>query len=122
MAIPVGQIRFGEIDAKNEVFGQDRHGINVFQNSFQIPPNIDITQIITGSKYFVFGQKGCGKTALLLYTKKKLESTGAVTRTILFKSGITESERRRIATGKGYELVETDDGITVEYDYKINWL
>jgi hypothetical protein len=122
MAIPVGQIRFGEIDAKNEVFGQDRHGINVFENSFQIPPNIDIAQILAGSRYFVFGQKGCGKTALLLYTKKNLESSGATTRTILFKSGITEAERRRLATGKGFELVETDDGLTIEYDYKINWL
>lgn len=118
----VGDIRFGEIDAKNEVFGQDRHGSNVFENSFQIPPNVDVSQLISGAKYFVYGQKGCGKTALLLYTKKKLESAGATTRTILFKSGITEAERRRIATGKGFEIIETDDGLTVEYDYKINWL
>ncbi len=122
MPIPVGSIRFGEIDAKNEVFGQDRHGINVFENSFQIPPNIDLTELLTGSKYFVYGQKGCGKTALLLFAKKKLEATGSTTRTILFKSGITEAERRRIATGKGFELIETDDGLSVEYDYKINWL
>ncbi len=122
MAIKVGEIKFGEIDAKNEVFEQKRTGSHVFKNSFQIPPGIDLYKIQTGAKYFIHGQKGCGKTALLLYTKALLDEEGATTKTILFKSGITEPERQRIATGMGYELVRQDDFNIVEYDYKINWL
>ena len=121
MPINVGEISFGEIDAKNEA-SVDRIGSTVFENSFQMPPNVDINLLMSGSKYFVYGQKGCGKTALLLYTKKSLEKIGATCRIILFKSGITEAERRRISSGKGFEVIETAGGLSVEYDYKINWL
>lgn len=107
MPIAVGQIKFGEIDAKNEIFDQDRVGIHIFENSFQIPPGIDFEQLLAVSKYYIHGQKGSGKTALLLYLKKKLDGSGATTKTILFKSGITEPERRRIAAGRGFEVVDS---------------
>ena len=122
MPIRVGDIKFGEIDAKNEVFDQDRSGTMVFENSFQIPPGVNLDRLIAGSKYYIYGQKGCGKTALLLYLKKRLDEGGATTKTILFKSGITEPERRRIAAGRGFDVVNSSTFTSVEYDYKINWL
>lgn len=122
MPITVGQIKFGEIDAKNEVFDQDRAGIQVFESSFQVPPGIDIDRLVAGSKYYIFGQKGSGKTALLLFLKKRLDDAGSTTKTIFFKSGITEPERRRIAAGKGFDIVNSGDFTSVEYDYKLNWL
>jgi GTPase SAR1 family protein len=122
MPIEVGKIQFGEIDAKNEVFDQNKIGIQVFHNSFEIPPSVDMEKLTSGAKFFVYGQKGCGKTALLLHLKKLLDDSGATTRTILFKSGITEPERQSIASGKGFEIVEQDNIRSVEYDYKINWL
>lgn len=122
MPIEVRKIQFGEIDAKNEVFDQNKIGIQVFHNSFEIPPSVDMEKLTSGAKFFVYGQKGCGKTALLLHLKKLLDDSGANTRTILFKSGITEPERQSIASGKGFEIVEQDNIRSVEYDYKINWL
>ena len=122
MSIKVGDIKFGEIDAKNEVFDQDRSGSMVFANSFQIPPGVNLDKLIAGSKYYVYGQKGCGKTALLLFLKKQLDDSGAKTKSILFKSGITEPERRRIAAGRGFDIVDPSQFTSVEYDYKINWL
>ena len=122
VVIPVGDIKFGEIDAKNEVFDQDRAGTFVFENSFQIPPGIKLDSLLAGSKYYIYGQKGCGKTALLLYLKKRLEENGAKTRSVLFKSGITEPERRRIASGRGFDIVDPSSFTSVEYDYKLNWL
>ncbi|MFA5970434.1 MAG: hypothetical protein WC816_14465 [Sphingomonas sp.] len=120
--IPVGDIKFGEIDAKNEVFDQDRAGTFVFQNSFQIPPGIKLDSLLVGSKYYIYGQKGCGKTALLLYLKKKLEENGAKARSVLFKSGITEPERQKIASGRGFDIVDPSRFTSIEYDYKLNWL
>lgn len=122
MAIEVNCIDFGEIDAKNEVFSQERSDSHVFHNSFEIPPGVDIKKISVGSKIYIYGQKGCGKTALLLYVKNMLDQSGAKTRTVLFKSGITEKERQFIAQGKGFEFVEKDEIKSIEYDYKINWL
>lgn len=122
MVIEVRNIQFGEIDAKNEVFDQNKIGINVFHNSFEIPPGVQIEKLVTGAKFFISGQKGCGKTALLLYLKRRLDDSGASTRTILFKSDITERERQSIASGMGFEIVEQNNIKSVEYDYKINWL
>ena len=122
MNIKVGQIQFGEIDAKNEVFGQERAGSNIFKNSFEIPPRIDLARLLGGIKFFIYGQKGCGKTALLLYLKSIIEEERGVVNTVLFKSGITERERQAIAQGKGFQIVEKEGLQSIEYDYKINWL
>lgn len=122
MSMPVKNIKFGEIDAKNEVFEQGRTGSHVFKNSFQIPPGIEMHKLTSGAKYFIHGQKGCGKTALLLYLKSILDESNCKTKTILFKSGITEPERQKIAAGQGFQIVQQNDIPVVEYDYKINWL
>lgn len=121
MSIEVGKIEFGEIDAKNEVLEQEKFGSSIFHNSFLIPPGTNLDKLITGAHCFIYGQKGCGKTSLLLYTRGELEKRGAKTKTILFKSGITERERQKIA-GSSFVLVDQNEKISVEYDYKINWL
>lgn len=121
MPIQVGKIEFGEIDAKNEVLEQDKFGSDIFRNSFLIPPGVDPDKLVRGAHCFIYGQKGSGKTSLLLYLRKLLEENGAKTKTVLFKSGITERERQKIA-GSSFVLTEQNDVTFVEYDYKINWL
>lgn len=121
MSIAVGEISFGELDAKNEVIEQERLGISIFYNSFITPPGIDLNALTSGAKCFIYGQKGCGKTALLLYIRKILEDRNAKTRTILFKSGITEPERQKIV-GTNFQLVEQNGVKFVDHDFKINWL
>jgi hypothetical protein len=122
MPLSVGELKFGEIDAKNEVFQQTRYGSEVFSKSFQIPPRVNLDELLLGSRFFISGQKGCGKTALLLHTRKTLADMGFSTHTILFKSGISETERQQLANGKGFEVVQTSNGFKVQYDYTVNWL
>ncbi|MDP1028628.1 hypothetical protein Q5H91_15500 [Sphingomonas sp. KR1UV-12] len=122
MAIAVSDLQFGEADAKNEVFQQGRYGSMVFRNAFLIPPRIDIDALLLGARFFISGQKGCGKTALLLHTQQLLAEHGAHTHIILFKSGVREAERAKLASGNGVEILLTGDPLNVEYDYSTNWL
>lgn len=118
----VGSIEFGEIDAKNEVFKQNRSGKRIFANSFEIPPNIDIDSLLMGENVFIYGQKGCGKTALLLYLQDKAQQRGWSTDTILFRSGLSETERQEILAGEGFSVVTLTENGTIEYDFLFNWL
>ena len=72
MPLTVGEIHFGQIDAKNEVFQQDRQGINVFRNSFQIPPGINVDELIAGSKFFIAGQKAVERPRFFFILKSVL--------------------------------------------------
>lgn len=118
----VGKIEFGEIDAKNEVFKQRRAGKSVFRTSFQEPPGIDIQAMLKGESFFVTGQKGCGKTALLLYLQEEASSKGWSTETILFRSGISEQERQHILAGTQFSVIDFREKNKVEYDFLFNWL
>lgn len=122
MTIPLSAIKFGEIDAKNEEFQQVRYGSAIFANAFQVPPRIDLDELLLGARFFITGQKGCGKTALLLHTRRILSEQGAQTHTVLFKTGLNEDERQQIAAGSGFQVITTGDSIAVQYDYVTNWL
>lgn len=122
MPITVSDLKFGEIDAKNEEFQQARYGSAVFANAFQVPPRVDVDDLMLGARFFISGQKGCGKTALLLHVRRLLSEQGAATHTILFKSGLSEDERQLISAGTGFEVITTGDQISIQYDYVTNWL
>lgn len=122
MTISLGEIKFGELDAKNEEFQQVRYGSAVFANAFQVPPRVDVDELLLGAKFFITGQKGCGKTALLLHVRRILAEQGAHTHTILFKTGLNESERQQISSGSGFEVFTTNDKISIQYEYVTNWL
>lgn len=122
MTIPLSEIKFGELDAKNEEFQQKRYGSAVFANAFQVPPRVNLDELLLGSRFFITGQKGCGKTALLLHVRRILAEQGAATNTILFKTGLSESERQQIAVGSGFQVITTGEKISVQYDYVTNWL
>lgn len=122
MSVEVSELKFGEIDAKNEEFQQARYGSAVFANAFQVPPRINLDELILGARFFVTGQKGCGKTALLLHIRRILSEQGASTNTVLFKTGLNETERQQIASGSGFQVITTGGKIGVQYDYVVNWL
>ena len=118
----IGKIEFGEIDAKNEVLKQKRVGKSIFKNSFQVPPRINVDNLLSGENYFVVGKKGCGKTALLLYVQELGAEKGWSTETIFFRSGISEPERQGFLAGTSYEVIEIDGKTKVDYDFIFNWL
>lgn len=118
----LGKIRFGELDAKHEVFAQAREGSFVLLNAFQIPPSVKFDSLMTGSKFFVSGLKGTGKTSLLLYLRHRLELENAATHVILFKSKLTDSERQRLSNIGGLSAFVDQNSLPLQYDYKQNWL
>ena len=120
--IELAQLQFGEVDARNEVFQQSRQGSRVFFNSFQVPPGVNLELIEAGARFYVIGQKGAGKTALIWYLKELAERRGNKAEVVLFKSDLTEVERQRIST-LGDAIVFSDQGkVESLYDYKQNWL
>lgn len=62
--MPLSQIVFGKTDAFNELntFGQE-----YFVGSFVSNPKYHVDDFISGSRYFICGKKGTGKSALLKY-------------------------------------------------------
>lgn len=122
MAIELGLIQFGDIDAKNEVTKQAKTGSSVFYKSFQVPPSVNIRNLLSGGQYFIRGQKGCGKTALLLHVEEILRSEGAKAQIILFKTGVGETERAKLSNGRDIYTFFVDGKLKVEYDYTVNWL
>lgn len=91
-------------------------------NSFERPPSLDLSRILSGAQFFISGQKGSGKTALLWYVKNRLALDGGRTRMALFKSDLTEIERQKIVNWTDTILFSDQDKISVEYDFKQNWI
>lgn len=118
----IGYLDFGEIDAKNEVFKQRRAGRSNFRTSFQVPPGIDIQKLLKGESFFISGQKGCGKTALLLYLQEEAIDHNWSTETVLFRSGISEQERQHILAGTQFSVITFQKNEKIEYDFLFNWL
>ena len=75
-----------------------------------LPPNFSIDEIIKGDKYYIVGNKGIGKTALLLYICNYMSSNNenAICSTVLFKTDYNSDERTRISTLKDRILEELD--------------
>jgi len=122
MPINVKRIEFGELDARNEVFQQKRADLRIFQNAFLVPPSVDIDRLIDGARYFISGQKGSGKTALIWYLHQLLEDHGGTSSVILFKSNLTEVERQRISQLNYATIFNNQNKIAIQYDYKQNWI
>ena len=63
METRIKDIYSGKPDARDEIMQPN----STFFNSFIMPPNFDVEELISGDKCFIRGYKGSGKTALLLY-------------------------------------------------------
>ncbi|NLL06581.1 MAG: hypothetical protein GX270_12535 [Clostridiaceae bacterium] len=83
--LKVQDIYIGKPDAKDELLLQKS---NEFLESYVIPPNFSFDDIINKDKMFIYGNKGTGKTALLLYLESECQKHDDCTCTsfILFKS------------------------------------
>lgn len=90
----IDNIYVGKLDARFE-------DISAFEDSnMNFPPNIDIEGLVKGDKYYITGNKGTGKTALLLYLSNKIAQNdeNAICSTILFKTDYNTTERIKIET------------------------
>lgn len=89
--MPISQIVFGKTDAFNELntFGQD-----YFMGSFVSNPKYHIDEFLSGSRYYICGKKGTGKSALLKYLQCCFEADNSnLVFPIRFKSDIEQVDK-----------------------------
>ena len=89
--MPLNQIAFGKTDAFNELntFGQE-----YFMESFVANPKYHIDDFLSGSRFFVCGKKGTGKSALLKYLECHfLKDESNLVFPIRFKSEIEQVDK-----------------------------
>ncbi|WP_143535675.1 hypothetical protein [Roseisalinus antarcticus] len=66
MAMNIGKIDFGPLDARHAATSSDFDEI-FFQKVFIDPAGINLDDFNRGKKYFIYGIKGSGKSAILKY-------------------------------------------------------
>lgn len=114
--IRVKDIYIGKPDARDEVTTE---GEENFIESFVTPPQFDFEGLINGSKYFIRGYKGTGKTALLYYLDSMIKDKDqmACTSYIFFKSDFSTIHRENLQSISNRII----NSITIQKDtYKIN--
>jgi hypothetical protein len=96
--IKLKDLFIGKIDAKNELIENTEEAKNRFFNSYLLPDNIIIEDFYKGSRYYITGLKGTGKTALLRYISLSVEKKyNANTSFILFKSEFSNEDKKAFA-------------------------
>ncbi len=105
-------IYFGKIDGYNEYL---EYGLETFKGLFFEFPNLDIKRLLNGSTYYIFGNKGTGKTMLLKYLESTVLENFATnfTEFIRFKKDVNEEDRNHIKraslpTNSFEEVVESE--------------
>lgn len=94
-SISVKDIYTGKPDARDEV---GYSSLEEFCDRVILPPKFELNNILHGDSFYVVGNKGVGKTALLLYIKQQLmkEDEDAVCSMILFKTDYSSVERAQL--------------------------
>lgn len=114
-------INFGDVDAKNEILKQMRFDEGLFFESYSIPRHVDVMDFFRGSKYFIFGLKGTGKTALLRYLHDRAQKNSWPSEIVLFKSHISEEDRQNLSRGAGYQIIASESQSLFVQDFKEAW-
>lgn len=91
-----------------------------FKKSIYVPEPHLIEQLIDGTRYFITGTKGVGKTAFLIYTALQAEEKFNAERSFIIFKEFSQEEREdynRLAYVTNYE----QDRISPYYDYLMVW-
>jgi len=111
----------GTTDAKNSLLFGDEAEAKLFLDSFVEPENLQIDKFIDRKKYYVTGLKGIGKTALLRYIAKQMDSDSSQSIFVLFKSDIDENLRKNFAMAARLQVVEENSVQSESSDYESVW-
>jgi hypothetical protein len=94
--ITINDLRFGDTDARSEILSRDVTKKEFFIDSFYVPAKLKVDDFIKGRKYFISGQKGTGKTALLRYINEQLDTQNNLTSFVVFKEQVTERDKQEM--------------------------
>lgn len=94
--IRIKEVELGKPDARDEVLYSE--SLEEFCNRIILPPNFAIDNIVSGDKFYIVGNKGVGKTALLFYIHYLLKQKHDLVSCsmILFKNDILDAQRARM--------------------------
>jgi energy-coupling factor transporter ATP-binding protein EcfA2 len=108
MALEVSDIRFGDIDARHEILSRDPVKRRLFLDSFSVPDQHQLKEILSGEKYLLVGPKGSGKTAYLRYIHHHLNETqGSLSRFIIFRDEVTSQERQKLSALANFRFYDS---------------
>ena len=126
----ISDIYAGKPDAGDEI---RECGYDEFVNIFIRPTGVNIDRLastVYGTPFFIMGDKGTGKTALLYYLEKYVceLDEAACTSFIYFESGFTQIQREKfksisqsLATSVSIDSTITTIGKSVECDFSYIW-
>ena len=123
--VSVGDIYFGKLDAYSEFL---EYGKDTYQSLFYACPSFHVEKFLDGKAYYIYGDKGTGKTALLKYLEITADSQNALVEYIRFKKDVDEEERNSlkragIANNTFEEVIDenipTDTSIDCIYAWQV---
>lgn len=121
----ISDMYLGKIDGYNEFL---EYGQDTCKGLFFEFPNISIPKLLNGSTYYVFGNKGTGKTMLLKYLESKVLENPATnfTEFIRFKKDVDVEQRNQLkrtaVPSNGFEeVIEKDIPTDISLDCTLAW-
>lgn len=97
--LPLKEIYFGKVDAKNELLENTNQQRLSFKRSFILPAHFNTEDFRSGSRQYIYGMKGTGKTSFLRYLSIVFEDERQYdTSFILFKSDFGEGDRQSFSS------------------------
>lgn len=119
--LKITDIRFGKIDAHNEL---QEMGEEFYLSSFLEYDKYKISSFLNGENFFVCGNKGTGKTALLKYLECKFsEDTRNLVLPIRFKTQFDSIDKKRMRSLNNNIREDVIEDMTIEKEnsYILTW-
>ena len=110
-----------KIDAKQVLDTMnDAESIERFKTAIFVPEESVIDQLMNGSRYFLTGRKGTGKTAFLIYTALKSEELYNAERSFIIFKEFTQEEKEEYKH-LAYITQYDQSKISPYFDYLMVW-
>lgn len=108
-----------KVDAKQELDNMnEKEDIDRFKQLILVPEGINIDSLLDGDRYYLTGEKGAGKTALLIYTALKADELFNAERSFIIFKELSQEEREDysgLAHVTNYDQSEISPCIDYEY-------
>ena len=123
--LKINDIYLGKTDGYNEFL---EYGQDTCKGLFFEFPNVPINKLLDGSIYYIFGNKGTGKTMLLKYLESKLLENPITnfTEFIRFKRDVDIEQRNQLKrtalpNNSFEEIIERDIPTDITLDCTLAW-
>ncbi|MGE0700824.1 MAG: ATP-binding protein, partial [Hyphomicrobiaceae bacterium] len=117
----ISLLHLGKVDGKHE-FTESGTKAQYFFDAFLIPESINVDDFLVGDRFIISGFRGTGKTSLLRYLAKQLNDGGGIGQIVLFKTGLSETQKIEISRLSQASLEELiSEKIEIAQDFKDAW-